>query len=325
MKQPFYLINNRQYTLLADYNTELFLEDNQNYLFDLSYLSIIHVIGDNAATFLQGQLTCDIRDVTTSTMRQGALCNLKGRIQALLDIVNPRGYQLILAADLVADTVASLSKVAMLSRVKLQAITDYKVYGFYLTNDCGLLPAGIKLPQIKYALSVNGESYCYSLGEKLFIIVIPSAQHAELTEPFINMKKLRGSLAWHRLQIASKQIQIYPDTRGLFLPHRLDLHRNGYISFDKGCYKGQEIIARTHYRAKLKHSLEVFKISTNESISAGKKLMNSSRQSEVGEIVDYCPLPNKDEFLIAASVLHDYPPTVFIEGQQDAITLERVI
>ncbi|MGQ3887797.1 YgfZ/GcvT domain-containing protein [Legionella sp. CNM-1927-20] len=323
MNQESYIINTRKYTAVQGLNRELLLNKDKNYLFDLSYLTVLSVEGNQAESFLQGQLTCDVRDINHNTMRQGALCNLKGRIQALLDIVNTTTYQLILATDLVSDTLASLSKVAMLSRVKLQVRSDYRVYGFYHGNKNDELPFYTRLPKNKYDLSINEECYCYCLGESYFIIVSPAANHNALTIPFIRNQQFWGSLAWHRLQIRQAKVEIYPNTRGLFLPHRLELHSQGYISFNKGCYKGQEIIARTHYRAKLKHHLAVFEIHTNESFSAGNKLFDESGQREVGEIVDYCPLSIESKFLIAASILHDHPNKIIIEGQKKSIVLEK--
>ncbi|WP_131783062.1 YgfZ/GcvT domain-containing protein [Legionella gresilensis] len=323
MNQESYLINTRAYTALQNINQELILNSDKNYLFDLSYLAILSVEGNQAESFLQGQLTCDVRDVSQTTMRQGALCNLKGRIQALLDIVKTTTYQLILPADLIADTQTSLSKVAILSRVQLSIKNDYKVYGFYLANKHDKLPPKIHLPAEKYGLSITEDGYCYCIDESSFLIISSVANQEALTAPFISSQQFCGSLAWHYLRIKQAKVEIYPNTRGLFLPHRLELHHQGYISFNKGCYKGQEIIARTHYRAKLKHQLAIFAIDTKEPFNAGSKIFDESAQREVGEIIDYCPLSTDGKFLIAVSILHNHPNKVIFEGQKESITLKK--
>ncbi|KTD36696.1 glycine cleavage T protein [Legionella nautarum] len=318
-----YFINNRSLTAVLPFAEELSLEKNKNYLFDLSYLSSLKVIGERAEEFLQGQISCDVHKVSASTIQQGASCNLKGRVLALFDVLNWQGFQLILANDLLAATEHSLSKTAMLSRVKLEQNRDYQIYGFYLTNPKDLLPANNPLPSTPLALNSTEQSCCYSLDKQFYILLIKKDQSASLIQPFIEHQQFRGSLAWHQLQLTHKRIQIYPDTRGIFLPHRIDLHLSGHLSFDKGCYKGQEIVARTHYRATLKHGLKLFIIETTETLSAGKKLFALDNEAEVGELIDYCPLTS-NRYLVAVSILFEHPSQVLIESQTKVICLEAM-
>lgn len=315
------LINSRPFTTLLPIINELEFTAAKNYLFDLSYLSSLAVIGDKAADFLQGQLSCDLRQVNNHTIRHGAMCNLKGRVLALMDVLDWHGLQLVLPKDLIPATQFSLNKTAMLSRVKLEVRDCYQIYGFYLANPDDLLPENLPLPGQPHALSTNEQACCYSLGKQLYIIIIKQDYAATLSQPFESRQQLRGSLAWHRLQLQTKTVEIYTDTRGLFLPHRIDLHLSGYLSFDKGCYKGQEIVARTHYRATLKHRLELFIIESAEPIHAGKKLFSiTGENTEVGELIDYCPLGN-NRYLIAASVLLATPKDVLIEDHANPVLL----
>ncbi|MBA2650647.1 MAG: folate-binding protein YgfZ [Tatlockia sp.] len=315
-----FTINNREFSTSLDLESELNFEAEKNYLFDLSYLSVIDIAGEKAQEFLQGQLSCDLRQVNTSTVRQGAMCNLKGRILALMDVVDWQGLKLVLPNDLIEATQISLNKVAMLSRVKLELKNSFQIYGFFLANPNDLLPANLSLPEEPLKLSANSEACCYSLSKQLFIILIHKDQEATLTQSFSSKHQLRGSLAWHQLKLKRKSIEIYPKTRGFFLPHRIELHLSGYLNFDKGCYKGQEIVARTHFRAKLKHSLELFTIETTEPLNAGAKLFSSNQETEVGELIDYSPL-GKNHYLIAVSILFNPPKEVFIEGQAKPVEL----
>lgn len=316
-----YIINKRVFTQLATFGEEFNLKKNKNYLFPLSYLSSLRLRGDQAGKFLQGQLSCDIRQVSSTTIRQGALCNLKGRILALMDVIDWQGLQLILPEDLLADTQISLSKTAQLSRVNLEPSSEYQFYGFYLQNPDDLLPS-ISLPSENFSLTASKETCCCRLSATMYLIIIENQQATVLSEPFFARGQLHGSLAWHQLQLQQKQVLIYPETRGMFLPHRLDLHLSGHLSFDKGCYKGQEIIARTHYRAKLKHSLQLFTLDTKEPLYPGKKLLDPTGKIEVGELIDYCPL-NDEHQLIAASVIHEPAPTILIEDHQAVVNLKK--
>ena len=95
----------------------------------------------------------------------------------------------------------------------------------------------------------------------------------------------------------------------MFLPHRLDLQNSAYISFNKGCFVGQEIIARTHYRAKLKHDVFLYKLETTENLYAGQKLYNPEGSQELGELIDLAYLDDKT-YILAASLLFDHPTLI---------------
>lgn len=319
MSPQEYSINNRAYTHLLPLKEEFVFEKDKNYLFELDYLSCLSVLGDKAEEFLQGQLSCDLRQVTTETIRRGAMCNLKGRVLALLDVLNWQGFQLILPKDILTETQVSLTKTAMLSRVKLEQLNGFEIYGFYLSNQDDLLPTVLQLPSEQLSLSANENNCIYHLGGNFYILIIKKEQAPDLQQRFSKHGQMRGSLAWHQLRLKSKEISIYPETRGLFLPHRIDLQLAGYLSFDKGCYKGQEIVARTHYRAKLKHGLKLFVIKTTDTLFAGKKLFNLQGDVEVGELIDFSPLDER--YLIAVSILLDCPSVIRIEGIDEPVSL----
>jgi len=299
---PDYIINTRPYTI----NT-LLDEENSNGLYDLSYLSLINIEGDRAGEFLQGQVSCDVNQVTRDQMRQGLFCNLQGRIQAMVDVINYQGFQLVLPADLIPSMLTILAKTAMVSRVKVKAHAGAHVYGLYIPNPDASLPLDITLPSLPFSAIHTADTYCYALGDHCYILISNTA---------LANQPLRGSLAWHRLQLSLGRVEIYPDTQAMFLPHRLDLHKKNYISFDKGCYKGQEIIARTHYRAKLKHGLQQFLIDTEEPLLAGSKVFSLDKGTEIGELIDFCPVSAR-HMMISVSILNEHPESVQIEGQQN--------
>ena len=317
-----YTINQRSLTTYSPLVNELTFDANKNYLFDLSCLSGLELHGDKAQEFLQGQLSCDVRGVNPHQFRQGALCNLKGRILAEVDVISwfEQGLHLIVPMDLLEATQLTLSKTAPFSRVTLHQATDYQLLGFYLQNPNDKTPFNIKLPNTDYAVSSEDMCCAYHLGHGVYIFMVKNDHKANLIDEFVQQAQWRGSLAWHALQLKHQRIEIYPESRGMFLPHRLDLHLKGYLSFDKGCYKGQEIIARTHYRAKLKHELRVFTIRTNELLQSGQRLLEANGKTEIGELVDYCPIGD-DAFLIAASIIFEPPESIYIEGHQALVVL----
>lgn len=316
--QQFYLVNERKLTCLNPLTEEMELKSQKNYLFDLSYLGILSVSGDNSAAFLQGQLSTDIREVSKTQMRTSALCNLKGRVLALMDVIDDNGFKLILPKDLLESTEASLAKTAIFSKVKLKA-EEKTVFGFYLANTEDTIPFNLQLPIAPFTLIVNDLVWCYHLTNQFYIIIVAS-ELADSIQNSFPKEQQRGSLAWHALKLKNNQFEIYPLSRGLFLPHRLNLQNTHCLSFNKGCYKGQEIIARTHYRAKLKHGMQLFTIKTATQLSSGQRLLSLDKQVEIGEIIDLCPIADQT-YLIAISALFEHPAEVMLEGTEQVLTL----
>ncbi len=311
-------LNNRKFTHTSSLAPEL--THGTTYLFELLHLGALKVSGAQARQFLQGQLSCDMRKIAPTSLRQGVMCNLKGRILAILEVINWHDdFYLILPLDLFAETIQTLSKTAMLSRVELQP-THLSLYGLYTSSNTITHPK-MNLPGAPLEATYTEFNYCYQLSNNLYVIIMDKEKSSQLPDTLIQSEQFLGSLAWHQLLLKQKQIQIYPHTRGLFLPHRLDLHLSGHLSFDKGCYKGQEIIARTHYRAKLKHQLRLIQIKSHDPNLVGKKIFDSTGKHEVGEIIDCAPLSN-DEQLLATSILLESPSQLLIEGHKDPILYE---
>ncbi len=314
------LVNNRSYTAFLPIDDELDLKPHKNYLFDLSWLGCLDLTGAASQDFLQGQLSCDLKKVTSSQMRSGALCNLKGRLLALLDVIDWHGLHLILPCDLLLKTQNTLNKTAVFSKVKLNQAQDYQIFGLYLQNSDNIVPFNAHLTHERYSV-ISTDTYCaYHLGLGFYIFIISKSHVDDVCSHFIKEEQMRGSLSWHALRLRQHHIEIYPESRGLFLPHRVGLHLSGYLSFDKGCYKGQEIIARTHYRAKLKHEMKLFMISTTEPLKSGQRLFSPDNHKELGELIDFCPF-DQSSYLIAVSMIFDHPMECRIEEHKTCVRL----
>ncbi len=322
MTEPLtHQINSRTLTTFSPITQELQLNSGKNYLFDLPHLGALSINGDKAVEFLQGQLTADITKVDDVHMIQTAQCNLKGRILSLLDIVQWNELLLVTSKDMLAATQNSLAKTAMLSRVTMHEAQELAFFGFYMQNPEDIVPFSIFLPKVLYGKS-QGDGFCYyHLGEGFYIFIVRTDKSSALKQSFADKNQLLGSLTWHTLRLQHKQLTIYPESRGLFLPHRLNLQQTSYLSFEKGCYKGQEIIARTHYRATLKHELRLFIINCEHALFSGQKLLNRTEDIEQGELVDYSVL-DTNRYLIAVSMLKTASLEVRLEQTQDVLLLE---
>ncbi|OGV43711.1 MAG: hypothetical protein A3F46_05590 [Legionellales bacterium RIFCSPHIGHO2_12_FULL_42_9] len=303
MNKQSITIGTRVYKTNLPLTQELSFLADKNYLFALTEFSVVKVSGDHAAEFLQGQLSCDIRLVNATTMQQGAQCNLKGRVLALLDVIYCwDSYWLLLPSDLVPATLTSLEKGAMLSRVTLKAMDNIKVWALLVQSNQDLLP-DLGLPNHIKKVTATQTSCCYQIGKHDYVLLNQDNDKELNFQAFNTHQQLKSELAWHFSQLNQHRFSIYPETRGLFLPHRLNMQNTGYLSFNKGCYKGQEIIARTHYRATLKHEFIVTTVECGMPPKLGATMLDPKTNLEIGELVDYCPIDDNNHYLIAGSVL----------------------
>lgn len=313
------LVNNRNMTLLSNLEHELDLNTNQSYLFDLKdYYGLLHVQGEKSSEFLQGQLSANIDNVSPNQIQQSAYCNLKGRVLALPDVCYWDDLYLLLPQDLIKPVQTSLAKTAVFSKVQINFEPTLHVFGLY-TKD-SQLDVPLSLPKNRNQATCNDDYFCYCAAPNLFIIISRKNNTSELTQSFQHHGQLRGSLAWHFLSLQHGLFEVYPNTRGAFLPHRLDLHQTGHLDFNKGCYKGQEIIARMHYRSKPKHTMKTMWLQSEEPLLAGKKIVAADSQQTIGELIDFCPASD-NHYLIAASMLFEHPMQVLLEGHQAPSTL----
>lgn len=298
-------INERDYSQFLPLPADIELPEDKPALFELGWLSLLRVEGAGAADFLQGQLTADFRKLNADQGLTALFCNLQGRIEAMMQgVLLEEQIHLCLPADLLALTQQALHKAALFSRVKLAAATDYHCLGYYQpagSESCLELPNEAPLMQFV----TRADWSALHLGQGQWLLLLRQSPQEALIYQYNQTNQWRSALAWHLLCLRSQQFQIYPISRGLFLPHRLDLHLTGAISFDKGCYRGQEIIARMHYKTKAKYGLRQLELSAETALRAGANLLDPETGAVVGELVDYAPLSSQ-RVLALGSVLLDY-------------------
>lgn len=171
--------------------------------------------GPDAEKFLQGQLSCDMRTVKSDALSRGCYCNLKGRVIAAPYLYKfAEDFHLILPSDLAPRFMALLKKFIVFSKATLEDIS----------REVPAIPV-LSNPQFEIAPGVG-----FTLGQA----------------------EAAADQAW-----LARLIELGIPTIGLaqselYLPHDLGLVKQGAVSFTKGCYVGQEIIARMEYKAKLK-------------------------------------------------------------------------
>lgn len=178
------------------------------------------VTGPDSETLLQGQMTADARAITEHTWQLTTFLNLKGRIEIDAYLRRcPDGFELLTRADAFDRLGQRLKKYGAFSRVHIQTGSDAWI-GYTCDPEAG----NVCLPGLRFESSAS-----------------PSVE-ATVAE----------QMAWHTLTLTAGHALLEPDAVGLYQPEELALSQWGAVSFQKGCYLGQEIVARLHFRGQLK-------------------------------------------------------------------------
>lgn len=252
----------------------------------LSHEGVLAVRGSDAAKFLQGQLTCNLNYLSETQASLGARCTQKGRMQSSFRIVlQGDGVLLAMASELLDAQLADLKKYAVFSKSKLtDESADWARFGL-VNADQVLASLGLELPP---------ETDSVVRTDTLIAIRV-SPGRAELWVPAEHAETVRSQLAavlkeahlneWLLGQIRAGIGQVMPQTRELFIPQMLNLQAIGGVSFKKGCYTGQEIVARMQYLGKLKRRLYRLSLDAAETPEPGTPLFSPNHNSSIGEVV----------------------------------------
>ena len=260
---------------------------------DLSHFGLIAAYGEDAADFLQGQLTNDIRDVSTQHSQLSAACTPKGRMLANFRIFKrDETFYLRLPASLLESILKRLKMFTLMSKVTLedasQALVRIGVSGPSADEHLGDMISD--LPQAD-------DDSCQCNG---YTIIRVAGIHPryEIYGELDDMQKLWnhldvhgapvGAAAWSMLDILAGIPNIYPETTEAFVPQMLNMQAINGVNFQKGCYTGQEVVARMQYLGKAKRRMFHIQFNTSETVKPGDRLYaaDSTSGQGPGTIVD---------------------------------------
>jgi len=197
-------------------------------------MGVLAFRGPDAARFLQGQLSADVEELGNGASTLAGLHNLQGRVIALLALLRtaPEELLAVLPRDLVGVVEQRLRKYILRSKVRIEDVSaTLRVLG------CAVEPASLPgVHRIPWA--------------DRWILVLPANQ------PGVSASGISARTDWERADIVSGLPQVYQSTSETFVGQMLNLDLLGAIAFDKGCYTGQEVIARAHFRGKVKRRLQ---------------------------------------------------------------------
>jgi folate-binding protein YgfZ len=259
-------------------------------LADLSHYGLIAARGEEAMDFLQNQFSNDIRQVTDTESQLSAYCSPKGRMLAEFRIFRFRDvYYLRLPRELLEPTLKRLRMFILRSKVTLEDASDTLVrFGFAGPE------ADKRLGEILKA--VPTEANRVGQNDGLVIIRLPGPLprfeiHGEPDAGQALWRRLArqatpvGAGRWNWLDIQAGLPEILPPTVEAFVPQMVNLEALQGISFKKGCYPGQEVVARMHYLGKLKRRMYRAHLAEPEIPAAGENVYVAGEEQSAGKVV----------------------------------------
>lgn len=266
---------------------------NNNVFYPTTYLSILKISGSDASPFLQGQLTCNINELTENNSFFAGFCNAKGRVISTFLILKQQDAFLLILPRVLLDTVHNkLQRYILRSKVQLKNVSDdYGLIGINCTSE---MATTLGLPEAIF--SRNHAYLKLSQNHYLVINAVPESienwtalvkqgfqvQHTDLGQYL----DLNAGLAWLDCSTSEE-----------YIPQMLNLDKLGGISFTKGCYTGQEIIARTHYLGQVKRELFLAESTTEIVFTPEMRVINETGQ-EVGQILSIQNYQNRHKLLL---------------------------
>lgn len=265
----------------------------------LSHWGVIRAVGADAATFLHGQLTNDIAHLELGQARQAGYCSAKGRLLATFIVWRESQEEILLVCDrsVLTATLKRLSMFVLRAKCKLNDATlERPLWGLWGTSDGmeAVSPSGMQPWAVDDDPRTNAT-----------VLRLPDVQR-QWRALWLGRDASAGAAlhanaslsAWQHLQVASGLPMIEAATADQFVPQMINYELIDGVNFQKGCYPGQEVVARSQYRSTAKRRMFLFAVPTPA--QAGQEIFHSTdAEQPVGMVVNAAELPQGHNLLLA--------------------------
>ncbi|QXH36840.1 CAF17-like 4Fe-4S cluster assembly/insertion protein YgfZ [Pseudomonas muyukensis] len=268
----------------------------------LTHEGILAVRGSDAGKFLQGQLTCNINYLSDDHAGLGARCMVKGRMQSSFRILpEGNGYLLAMAGELLEAQLADLKKYAVFSKATLaDESAAWARFGLQ-QGDSALQALGLAVPGEAGATVRHEGLIAVTASTDRVELWVPADQAASVAERLAALLPAATLNDWLLGQVRAGIGQVMGPTRELFIPQMINLQAVDGVSFKKGCYTGQEIVARMQYLGKLKRRQYRLALAETAVPEPGAEIFSPTHGSSVGEVVIAASSGNAVELLAVLS------------------------
>ncbi|NOR20297.1 MAG: hypothetical protein GQ538_09455 [Xanthomonadales bacterium] len=197
----------------------------------IPYLTVIRFSGTEAGDFLHNQISADVLALSNGESTFACYCEPKGRVLALMLVSRSNDdYLVIMSGSLAASVAARMKIYVMRAKVDIEVLDSHEVVGVY------------------------SDDKPHAVDKQMASLPVPDSSKAFLVRPAMSTQNSAADELdqWKLSELQAGISWLCPETSGQFLPQMLGFDRLGAVNYRKGCYPGQEIVARTHYLGKVK-------------------------------------------------------------------------
>jgi folate-binding protein YgfZ len=264
-------------------------------LADLSHNALVSITGDDAAAFLHAQFTNDVQALPIGSAQWNGWCTAKGRLLAtFLLLRRPEGYLLMLPGEIAPAVIKRLGMFVLRSKVKIADVSDQLVRMAFAGKSAGVIVGSQwgHAPDPMRSVEKDGTT-AVALDPERFVILAPADKAPAVWEGLARNAKPAGADAWELSLIHAGIPTVTAATQEEFVPQMANFELIGGLSFKKGCYPGQEIVARTQYRGILKKRMVRAHLDGDERPAPGQKVYSSAfGEQAAGTIVNVAAAPD---------------------------------
>jgi len=266
--------------------------------------SLLHITGPDTLKFLQGQTTCDTRTLDQNRGLLGIFCTPQGRVVCdfLLCQLGTDHFALRMHRSIRASSSAAFGKYIIFSKAELDDTReDWKPYAVWGSDAATTLAKLFgQVPTERFG-TIGGDN----------VVIVQTDQRGEQFECYLHASYRQESMGevmqlatepeWQALQMAHGIVRIEASTAEEFVPQTLNYDLTGHVSFKKGCYTGQEVVARLHYLGKPKRRTGLAQLSVASNCTVGTAVYDAVSGRNAGSIVNCCAVEGDTTVLVAAT------------------------
>ncbi|MDR1888117.1 MAG: folate-binding protein [Zoogloeaceae bacterium] len=258
------------------------------------HLASLEISGADARAFLHNQFTNDVKSLQTAQAQLSAWCTAKGRVVAnfiLYPLASDEAgdtFRLLLSPELLPNFIKRLQMYVLRSRVKLTRLSGaFGHLGLSGANSTDALTAiGLPAPKTPLSVATQGETSIIRLPDGRFILTAPEESLYAFQQQLSAQTRIQptSQTAWAWLDIQAALPWITAATTEAFVPQMMDFEKMSGVSFTKGCYPGQEIVARSQYLGQVKRHL--YRVASEHPLTAGEELHSPASSGQAaGKVV----------------------------------------
>ncbi|MBS0042918.1 tRNA-modifying protein YgfZ [Shewanella sp. M16] len=293
-------------------------------LANLSHLGLIKVVGEQGRSFIHGQVTTDISSLATDQWRWGAHCDPKGKMLASFrTFAIQDALFMLMPKDAIEVDLPQLQKYAVFSKATLSnASAEWTLLG--VAGEQASQFVNKHFGDIQQELTLIENGAILKDAERFILVLTPDAAAALVAQSELSVF---DASAWQALEIAAGYPNLAASHASQYVPQMCNLQAVNGISFNKGCYMGQETIARMKYRGGNKRALYILRGHTNLQINLASGLEIAMEDSfrRGGQIIEFVQRGN--QVLLTAVLPNDTANDTqlrFADDEQSHLTIQAL-